>query len=409
MERGYLVVLQDRTDFQGQELRLPVIVVRATQPSGDAPVVFVSGGPGVGDLSAALYPGAYPFTASRDLVILGRRGTRHAIPSMQCAEIGPRLSAPQSQLNLAIDRCRAEAEADGIDPQFFHSAASAADIDDLRHVLDVEQVALFSLSYGTRLALTYARDFPGRVESMVLDSPLPHSARFDDEFPANVEAALRRVAQLCAAASECDAAYPDLEQRYFHAIRANPDMEVVDLSDRSSLVMAPMRMQTAIGAVPQPIEPGTGSASDLDWGVRLSVWCSEALPFSQRMQRLDETSFGGLDGAVFQPETCARWNVPARPAAEVEPTVSDVPTLVISGELDVLTPTIWGYQAAQTLSMSRVVEIPAGFHAETTNWEGDGCAMSLVAAFFDNPSEFVRGQEPPECVLAQTYPDFVQK
>jgi pimeloyl-ACP methyl ester carboxylesterase len=69
----------------------------------------------------------------------------------------------------------------------------------LRKVLGEDQLALFALSYGTRLALTYARDYPGRVEAMVLDSPLPHSAKYDDAYPANLEAALRRVAALCAA------------------------------------------------------------------------------------------------------------------------------------------------------------------------------------------------------------------
>ena len=63
-------------------------------------------------------------------------------------------------------------------------------------------------------------------------------------------------------------------------------------------------------------------------------------------------------------------------------------------------------EAAETLSNSRVISIPAGYHTETTNWGGDGCAMSLAGAFMR--------QEMPDpdaldirCVSDRTPPDFV--
>ncbi len=424
-QRGYLVVAQDADAPGGLELRLPVVRVRAIDPEpGLAPVVFLPGGPGEGGLSAAQYSGAYPWTQTRDFIVFGRRGTRFAEPSLQCAAIGPALAATgedaQTALFEALDTCKRDLVAQGVDFNHYHSAASARDLEALREVFGDEQLALFALSYGTRLALTYARDFPGRVEAMVLDSPLPHTSRFDDEYAENLEAALRRATELCAADAECERTYPAIGDRFFRAVDEATQSCASDtgegaicgsdlvgrvpLYSAQTLAEVPYRMEQALQAT-KPLAPD-GAGSDFDWGVRLSVWCSEALPYAERAQGLDPDRFAGLDSAVFRPEVCERWGVETRTEFELEPTVSDVPALVIAGEFDALTPPRWGAQAAGTLSQSRVITIPAGFHSETTNWGGDGCAMSLAAAFFEAPAALISNASVPECIQARTYPEF---
>jgi pimeloyl-ACP methyl ester carboxylesterase len=424
-QRGYLLVAQQAEDPDGLVLRLPVIRIRARNPEpGLAPVLFMPGGPGTGSLSAARFPGAYPWTENRDLIVMGRRGTRNAQPSLQCSEIGPALAADgdaaQARLFAALDACRTQLESQGVVLEAYNSDASAADIEALRQVLGEDQLALFALSYGTRLALTYARDYPGRVEAMVLDSPLPHSAKYDDAYPGNVEAALRRAAALCAADEDCTQAYPDLEQRFFAAVAEAPlscaDSKTAPPCQRRLATAAPLFSAEDIARAPQRMDQAirgitaggaSGGVSDFDWGVRLSVWCSEALPFSRRADGRLADSFGGLDGAVFQPATCERWGVGSRPAASLAPTLSDVPTLILAGEFDVLTPPAWGIEAARTLSRSRVITLPAGFHTETTSWDGDGCAMSLAAAFFARPDAILDGEVPPDCIAERAYPEFV--
>jgi pimeloyl-ACP methyl ester carboxylesterase len=423
-QRGFLVVAQSDHPDDELELRLPVVIVRARTPvPGLAPVVFLPGGPGVGGLSAAQYPGAYPWSAERDFVIFGRRGTRYAVPSLQCEAIGPALVSrkpgAQSRLEQAIADCQSALEAQGVRREAYNTVASASDLEALRTVLGYEQWSLFALSYGTRLALTYAREYPGRVQSMVLDSPLPHGVHFDDAYPAHLEAALRRVAQMCAESPDCDAAYPDLEERFFAAIEAAPrqcgedrvcQREIVNsvpLSSASDLQRAPRLMDEATRL--ETGDEGVGYASDFDWGVRLSVWCSEALPYAQRRNGPLPDSFAGLDSATFTPETCALWDVSVRPEAEIEPTVSSAPALILAGELDALTPPAWGYQATQGLERSRVITLPAGFHTETTNWDGDGCALSLAARFFSSSDEMLEETGPPACVEARSAPEFERR
>ena len=62
--------------------------------------------------------------------------------------------------------------------------------------------------------------------------------------------------------------------------------------------------------------------------------------------------------------------------------VSDVPTLLLAGAFDPVTPVAWAERAAEGLSRSQLVVAPHGSHGVF----GTECGMSLVVAFFDDPS-----------------------
>ncbi len=432
--RGYLVVAENRADPRTHEIRLPVAIVRGqTERSSHPlpPVVFLSGGPGIGSLAAAAYPGAYPWTASRDFIVFGKRGTVHADPALMCPEYiaGLEGDGEAQALVEAARNCRSRFDEAGIDPSAYHTAASARDMEDLRRVLGMEAWSLYGLSYGTRLALTYARDFPNAVASMVLDSPLPHGADYDDESAANYQAALMRVAKVCEAQPRCDAAYPDVFARFASALEEVRDhpwtlqhadgaerpvtrrdlATIVSLDAPGGVAEAPFLMDAVARGDRAVIEPRLavpGNPTPFAWGMRLSVWCAEALPYSQRAPQGNAPEvFGGLDGAVVPPSVCAAWDVPQRPAHEVAPTTGPVPTLIIAGAFDPDTPPKWAHLAARTLSRAHVVEIPYGLHTETTRWSGDGCAMAIAARFFADPKAFleaptaattcIKDREPP--------------
>ena len=61
----------------------------------------------------------------------------------------------------------------GVDLSAYNSAATAADIEDLRVVLGYSKWNLYGGSYGSRIALTVMRDFPQGVRSVILDSAIP--------------------------------------------------------------------------------------------------------------------------------------------------------------------------------------------------------------------------------------------
>ena len=63
---------------------------------------------------------------------------------------------------------------------------------------------------------------------------------------------------------------------------------------------------------------------------------------------------------------------------------SDVPTLVVSGEFDPMTPPAWAEDAAKTLSKSFYFNVPRAGHGATIS---EDCPRSILLAFLDNPTQ----------------------
>ena len=425
---GWLVVAEDRSAPASSVIRLPVAIIHSRSGRLNDPVVYIAGGPGVSGLSAAAYPGAYPWLGARDFIVVGQRGTQDAMPALMCPEYRDALNAGRDSVTAAR-ACRARLTARGIGVENYDSPASAADLEDLRQVLEIDAWNLYAASYGTRLALTYARTYGGSIRAMVLDSPLPPNAIYDDESAVNFESTLRAIASDCSAQPRCAEVYPDLEDRFFNRIEATTRSPIsvegvtepvtgadlaalVSVSSGRDVINAPKVMDAIAGLEPDVLEAlaAPWEASDFAWGMRLSVWCREALPFSKRSQRGDpEATLGGFESAAIKPEICAAWDVPPLETDFSAPVISDVPTLILAGEFDPLTPPAWGERAAETLSRSRVVSVRGEAHLPSQQWNGDGCAMSLAGAFIDAPETTLSAPSSGFCVFARAAPQYALK
>jgi pimeloyl-ACP methyl ester carboxylesterase len=162
--------------------------------------------------------------------VVEQRGTRHAQPALACPEVD--LSKRDGALRsldaagrAALDaaaaaRCRARLVAAGVDPAAYTTAASAADLEDLRRVLRIPRWNLYGVSYSTRVMLAVLRDHGAAVRSAVLDSPLPASVRYDDASVGHFAGALDAVLRDCDAQPACRGAYPDLRARFYAALAA---------------------------------------------------------------------------------------------------------------------------------------------------------------------------------------------
>jgi pimeloyl-ACP methyl ester carboxylesterase len=74
---------------------------------------------------------------------------------------------------------------------------SVDDLDAVRQALGLERVSLEGVSYGTYLALSYARAHPDHVERLVLDSTLATESPFDLD---SIVAMRRVLTGICASA-----------------------------------------------------------------------------------------------------------------------------------------------------------------------------------------------------------------
>jgi len=436
MECGTLEVPADRDDPDGGEIELAFGIVRSDAPdlAGD-PLVYLSGGPGQSTLELASQGFAQlyePLTANRDLVLLDQRGTGLSEPSLACDEytdwaldsLGSDL--PDEELEAqaldALEECRQRLVDDGVDFADYNSAASAADLEDLRVALEYDEWNLYGISYGTRLAQQAMRDHPDGIRSVVLDSAYPADADLYEEMPGNAERAMEALFATCADDPACAARYPGLD-RTFQDLVAKLDaapapVTVVDATsgerveddlDGDALVGFLFESLYSTELVPHLPEVITAAADGdfgsiglllgtqsqtLDFvaiGQQLAVQCHEEVSFASRDDIAAAVADHPLVEGYFESgptsgtgifDVCDAWDAGEAGAEANEQVTSDIPTLVLAGDLDPITPPRWGEQIAEGLSESFFVQFPFTGHGSLPSHE---CAVRITEDFLDEP------------------------
>jgi pimeloyl-ACP methyl ester carboxylesterase len=429
---GYLAVPENRASDGSRQIRLFVAIAHTTGDNRAAdPLVYLHGGPGASAASAVSYlaDSLQDVLSSRDLIVFDQRGSGLSEPSLDCVEwpgifysrydeiLPPEAwRALTEQAHLA---CYQRLAAGGIDLSAYHSAASAADVNDLRLALGYAQVNLYGISYGTRLALTLMRDYPHAVRSAILDSTLPLEVDLYASLAAHTARSLDRLFAQCAGDSSCSAAFPDLERRFYaltDRLDAEPlALQLLNASDGQLyevLVHGDMFITAARLALydtariphlpryfgelergiitnwPELIAPVAFQYGGVSEGASTAVMCNEELAFSSMMP-LTDTLHPRLQqyvarGRAVQVNECGLWQLPGGLAVENEPVRSAIPTLVLAGAYDPITPPAWGQQVAATLDNAFFYEFPGVGHGVL---RGSDCGRELAAAFVMAPAE----------------------
>jgi pimeloyl-ACP methyl ester carboxylesterase len=120
-------------------------------------------------------------------------------------------------------------------------------------------------------------------------------------------------------------------------------------------------------------------------GVHLGVYCAEDTPFVDWKAAEAAAEGTRLDRYLIDQyrRACEIWPRGAIDASFREPVVSNVPTLVMSGRRDPVTPPRTAIEAARTLSRSKVVSFPFGGHGNDGLASGT-CRDGLLRAFIES-------------------------
>jgi pimeloyl-ACP methyl ester carboxylesterase len=177
----------DRADPAVGSIALAVQRVPASAPRVGV-IVLLAGGPGQPALpafEALLAPLARePALRGFELVAFDQRGTGQS-QALQCPEDGGSL---RGGLTSYLGAC---GTALGPTRAYYTSQESVEDLGSLRQALGGTPLSLFAVSYGTRVAGMYAREYPQGVARMVLDSLVPSTG--SDPLGLERLHALRRV------------------------------------------------------------------------------------------------------------------------------------------------------------------------------------------------------------------------
>lgn len=454
---GYLTVLEDRSRPDGPTLRLHVAIFRS--PSDDPepdPIVYLAGGPGENALEAAalLFNQRFaPFIEDRDLIMIDQRGTGLSEPALDCPEVtelGLDLLdddiPPDEALELglaAIEACRVRLEDEGTDLAAYTSAANAADLEELRLALGHNAWNVYGISYGTRLAQTLMRDYPTGIRSVVLDSVYPLQLDLYATTPANAWRAYQVLFDACAADESCNAAFPNLEEVLLAtAAELNDNPVTVELTNPLTgesyeallngdglvgFIFQALYSAELIPLLPEIIYDASqgdfttltqiqgaflANADFMSLGMQLAVQCAEEVPFSDpevvaaaaaAVPELEDLFAGSPNLGVGLFTVCEAWNPTADPdPAENEAVVSDIPTLILAGEYDPITPPAWGQLVAEYLDNSFYFEFPGIGHGVSISGE---CPAQVMLAFIADP---VTAPD-ASCIAEMAGPAFVRE
>ena len=222
--------LENVSQPEGKQVELPVAILHTKNPHPKPdPVIYLAGGGGFNMMPLLpfylqLFGDA--ILRDRDLVLYNQRGAPLSEPALPCPGYGQLLYdlardsnlSQEEQMDLKIDflaGCHDELIEEGINLEMYNTLQSASDLEDLRIALGIETWDLYSVSYGTRVALEAMRQYPDGIHSVVLDSVLPPDVDPIAEAPHNVGHALSAFFESCRTDQFCAEAFPDLEDLFF--------------------------------------------------------------------------------------------------------------------------------------------------------------------------------------------------
>lgn len=407
VECGELVVYENREDPIEGTLRLAVAVLRShsNNPAPD-PLVHLTGGPGTPSLINVPRRISSNFwnryRQKRDLIFFDQRGTGFSEPSF-CEEMNEALSTTQRtslsneeilEKQLAATKsCREKMLAKGIDFSAYNSATSVRDLNDLRKTLVYEQWNLFGVSYGARLALTAMRDSPTGIRSVILDSPPPPNVRLWVDRLEKFNRSMNLVFEHCANSDACRETYPDLESDFYNLLNERDQNPIeIPMSDTTRfpdgkieidkrmilgglfsglynpnfIPIIPLVIQevqsenrSVLRALADRLATNPNRWSE---GLQQAINCYEVAPFnpvsmidSTKMEYPRITSLANNLKNVHA--LCDAWHSYRADSLEFMPVSSDIPTLVMNGEFDPVTPPQYGritLTRYQTLSLLKL-------------------------------------------------------
>src|SRR5271165_371700 len=424
---GHLTVPLDPTEqgSPGVTSTLTLALRRHRAPVGEArsAVIALAGGPGQPALPFAEQFAEVlgPIAATRDLIAFDQRGIGLSQPLSCHAFERP---GPSHSLGQLIEACATQL---GPRRAFYATADSVADIEAIRQAGGYEKLVLYGTSYGTKVAERYAQEYPSHVEALVLDSVVTPNG--PDPLSRSTFAAVPRILRQLCDKGACahitrepvSALARVLRRMRRRPLRATaidgagrPRTVTVSAEDLLELLLAGdlapvLRAEflTAVTAAANGDDAalarllsvaehsGEGEGEDFDTPLYYATTCEDQeFPWSRAADpkgRIAEAAAaaGALPASVFAPFTaanavalsdipaCAYWPFTAPAPPPDEAPLPNVPTLILSGEDDLRTPTANAREVADQIPDAQLLPVPYTGHSVLSS-DATPCAKEAL-------------------------------
>lgn len=376
-ELGHLLVPENRERPNSRLIELAFVRFKSTGKNPGPPIVYLAGGPGGSGIGAARGTRFPLFMAMRevaDVIALDQRGTGMSKPNLSCRESldYPIEKVPNRQevTELFKKRSRDCAEnftKQGVDLAGYNTNESADDLGDLRKAIGAPKISLWAISYGTHLSLATIKRHEKSIHRVILAGVegLEHTIK----LPSNIQKHLGHIDRLAKADPVLSKEIPSflglvkevlerVERAPAVAETTNPitkEKVRVTINKFVLQILTAFVFGSAENALPLVfyqmskedfsqaaqrwlgfVRPGQSIGS----AMAFMMDCHSGISPARRRQVANEaktTLLGDIMDFPF-PDVCEGWGNPDSGTAFRSPVKTNIPTLFISGTLDVRTP-----------------------------------------------------------------------
>lgn len=416
---GTYEVFEDRSAKSGRTIKLKIVVLKSlgSKPAPDA-IFPLHGGPGApatGLVELANHGILGPARQDHDVVFVDQRGTGESNPlTCDIADDARDLTSFFGDI-LPPDKVRAcrEKLQEHADLRLYTTPIAMDDLDEVRAALGYNKIDLVGLSYGSIASQVYMRQHPEHVRSVFLAGVATPSIKQPLLFPRSAQHAMDLLFADCTADKTCHSAFPRLQEE-FGAVLSRFDkgplpVELIDPVSKKRVQVKLSRSSFVEGIrlamystdsqqfVPKiihqayendyvPFEVAAvhlSPGADVARGVYFTITCSEGVPFITAKELTDETqnTYVGPERVERHITACKDWPKGNIPPSYIDPVKSDLPLVMISGEVDGSSPTWFGESALKFLPNGRQLKIRYLGH----QFEGK-CLRDIFTSFIKDGS-----------------------
>ncbi len=431
---GTLKVFENRETRQGRTIDLKIVLLPALSNEAKSdPLFFLAGGPGQGaaQLARPLRDVFRRVQSDRDIVLVDQRGTGKSNP-LNCTADSDSLQALNEPDEVGLARLRKCMEGYDADLRLYTTPIAMEDLEEVRAHLGYGQINLYGGSYGTRAALVYLRAHEANVRTVILDGVAPTDMRLPLFFGRDAQRSLDKLIDDCETDTACRAQYPNLAARtralllrlerdpvrvrLTHPRTGIAEDVTVNAAFVANVLFGSLYVPLAGSLIPELIKRaeandfqgllallsmGESTGQNMSVGMQLSIICAEDFPriTPEEVRRESTGTIFAAHLVSSRMKACEFWPKAPLPPSYYEPVVSAVPILVMSGDLDPVTPPSWGESVTQHLKRARHIVFPGTGHGAIST----GCGMRILHAFLERGS--VEGLD-TSCLQALKRPPF---
>ena len=365
---GIIVVPENRSKADSRLIEIPIVQIHSTGDSIAEPIFFMNGGPGNANI------GSFHFVdnliGNHDIILVGFRGVEGSVilnlPEVD--EFFANMPGDLTEISTLDAMATAYASGakrlhdEGIDTDGYIITEVIEDFEDARIALGYKKINLFSVSYGTRLAMIYDWIYPNAINrsAMMCVNPPGHF----EWRPEAMDEHLKYYSELYKKDLEYGNPNIDLAEIIRKRSRNIPENWLFFPIKKGDVLMSTFMMLYSTETAPQLFDAWIAAdngdwsgiamlslsmdlmlADALNWGDLAAKASSADYVFSPGFDPLSEfmpdSSIIGAPGSLLG-IGAKGWPSKLIPDSLRQVRYSETPTLLINGNIDVSTPAQFG-------------------------------------------------------------------